>query len=270
MAVLLVAVLSGTPALGQETLPPVVINPDSVVVHAGAPGSLTVVDAPRRGGGGPVIRCMWHELVFHPDGSVTSRPVHPVEGKGFVIWCWFPDDSVVAGYPVLVVYDPADPVPGAAVAAEDAARFALARIDFERPGPELSPRGRQIPGVPTWLGVTSQLDYDPVTAQAGPVWATVRPVLRHVSWDTGDGTTVVCTTDAATTWSVGGSPQQSSACTHVYERSSGHEPHRVVATASWTILWRNDRDPTGWRVFDTLSISTTIAVEVAALQAAIR
>jgi hypothetical protein len=194
-----------------------------------------------------------------------------VPGDGFVLWCLHPDDSVVAGYPVLVVYDPSDPVPGAAVSTEEAARFALQRVAFDPPTSELSPAGRQVVGVETWLAVTSRLEYADVTAQAGPVWSTVRPVFRDARWRLGDGRTVVCTADATTVWVAGlPSSEQSSDCTHVYDRSSGGSGYSASVVVTWTILWRNDRDPVAWRVFDTLSLTTPVSIGVDSLQTAIR
>lgn len=266
----LMMLMAGFIVLGEAgaaaiDLPPVTIGPDTVTVTAGHPGDLAIVARPGAGRG-PVIRCFWHELAFDGGGSPRSRPTTPRRGATLVLWCVYPDDRVLEGYPRLARYDPADPLPGNAVSRADAARFALQRIRFAPPEPVLSPRSRQLVGVPTWLSVASELHHDPVTAQAGPVWSSVRPLFRDATWHMGDGATVVCTTDVATTWSA---DADDSTCRHVYE-SAAPDGYRAGVTVTWTILWRNDLDPSTWRVFDTLSLTTPLAVEVASLQAAIR
>jgi hypothetical protein len=258
------------PDAAADEIPPVVLGADSVTVAAGTPGSLRIVDRPRSSG--PAVRCAWHRLVWGNADPIGTAPVVPVEGSGYVLWCvHVADGSVVDGYPLLTVYDPADPIPGGAVSSADAARFALDRIRFEEPRPRLSPEAAQIVGVPTWLAVTSQLAYGDATAQAGPVWASVRPVFRDVSWAMGDGTAVVCADDVDVVWEPGRpADSQSSRCTHVYETASGPDGHPATVTATWDILWRNDRDPNRWQLFDTLSITTTVPIVADQLQAAIR
>jgi hypothetical protein len=80
------------------------------------------------------------------------------------------------------------------------AEFAQSQIDFDPPASVLSPSGRQIVGVATWLAVTSELEDPDVTAQAGLAWATVRTRFVEAVWDLGDGAVVTCTDDVATTW----------------------------------------------------------------------
>lgn len=256
-------------AAADDEPPPVDIGPDSVTVTAGTPGSLRLVQRP--GASGPAVRCAWHRLLWGDGDPTGTVPVVPEPGSGYVLWCiHVADGSVVDGYPRLVVYDPADPIPGGAVSSADAARFALDRIRFEAPAPRLSPESRQIVGVPTWLAVTSTLGYPDATAQAGPVWASVRPVFRDATWVMGDGTTVVCGDVVDAVWEPGRPVEsQSSGCTHVYETVSGGG-HRASVTVTWEILWRSDRDPDRWRLFDTLSIATPLPIVATQLQAAIR
>ena len=61
------------------------------------------------------------------------------------------------GYPVIVLFDPLEPVPGL-VDVIDVAEFAQSRLDFDSPAIELSPAVRQVVGVETWLDTVLGLE----------------------------------------------------------------------------------------------------------------
>ena len=77
---------------------------------------------------------------------------------------------------VLVVPEP-EPTP-VVVPAPDVVEeprleiYAHRALQFEQAVAELSPPVEQFVGVPTWLAVTSERAYAPITANAGPLWAT--------------------------------------------------------------------------------------------------
>ena len=186
--------------------------------------------------------------------------------------CWFTDPWVdgYPGYPVVTVYDPAAAPPGPLITTPAAARFALDSIEFAAPSIVTSPAGTQVVGVPSWFAVDSALDYAPASAQAGPVWATVRPVFRDVTWDLGDGTRLVCTDDATTRWDPTGPADQSSECAHTFTRvEPGDQPASIAATVSWTIWQRTDRTAGRWEVWGTVALTTPAVLPVIDLQAVI-
>lgn len=264
VVVLMGAVTRGTEIAAQE--PPVVLGPDTVVVHAGLPGTLRLVDAPARSG--PAARCGWYRLDVGEAAVLGVAAVRPSVGATYVLWCVHATSgATLAGYPTVAVYDPLAPLPGSAVSSYDAALYALAQIRFDAPVAELSPAADQVVGVPTWLAVVSRLDHPAVTAQAGPVWASVQAVPAEIEWDMGDGTVLTCAPRELSRWTGGDDVDPD--CAHVYERRSENGPWSGRVTARWTILWRSDRDPT-WRVFDTLALTSDLPVWVRDLESVIR
>ena len=154
VVVLMGAVTRGTETAAQE--PPVVLGPDTVVVQAGLPGTLRLVDAPARSG--PAARCGWYRLDVGEAAVLGVAAVRPSVGATYVLWCVHAaSGATLAGYPTVAVYDPLAPLPGSAVSSYDAALYALARIRFDAPVAELSPAADQVVGVPTWLAVEGTL-----------------------------------------------------------------------------------------------------------------
>ena len=243
-----------------------------LVVKAGAPGSLTLSHEPGRGGGGAVVYCGWYHFsvefgvhLFDPIGD----SVWPQPGSTYLLNCWRDSpDFPIPGYPTITQYRWRGEVPGPVVSSVDAARFAVANIDFEQPVIELSPPSRQVVGVPTWLAVTSRLSYGQVSANAGPVWATVRASFRDVTWDLGNGASRVCTTDATKLWDRANPQAPASRCSYTYTNSSG-SPFNVRATVRWDIE-QSTNEYERWRPWGTISRSSTARVPVAQLQASIR
>lgn len=245
------------------------------------------------------------QLVGQPDRNVVSRrigcvyymPLDIAEGLGFIdrqtainriesaiidttgipeltimILCRFTDDdSVVAGYPIPFDPPPYDPIgPPPIIDVVELAEWTVEQITFDPTVPELSPAADQVVGIPTWLAVTSQLDYAPVSAQAGPLWVTATPTFSHVDWDLGDGSAPVrCVADAATTWNPDlGETEQSSECTYTYtENGDGPDGERLVtATVTWNISVESSgaTPPAA-----PATQSTTAAINVRELQAVI-
>ena len=177
-----------------------VLTDTGFVVQASEIGSLRLVDEPRSAPVGVWIEC-FHFPLASIDVPVDSvgEPVIPRAGGVYHLACWYePGHDLVPGHPVVILFDPLEPVPGL-VDVIDVAEFAQSRLDLDPPAIELSPAARQVVGIETWLAVTSELEYLDVTAQAGLAWATVRTTFRDVTWDLGDGSTLTCTDDATTT-----------------------------------------------------------------------
>jgi len=275
------APLADTPAPPVRSLVPfadgstnVGYNDGTLSVEAGEPGSTTIVTNPGRGPVGRAVRCTWHEIggtafvvTWNPSESVVP------EADGFyVLVCVHTDDgSDLTDYPRVVQYTPTDPIPGGVVGVVEVAKFAIDSIAFETPIPVLSPPGRQIAGVQTWLGVTSKLIYRDVSAQAGNTWATVRPVLRRAVWIMGDGSTVSCSADVATIWNPDLSNEsQSTTCAHVFESVSGPHPFIGRVDVSWTIYELTDLHPNTWTVWGVITRGSPVSFSVGELQAVIR
>ena len=122
-------------------------------------------------------------------------------------------------------------------------------------------------GIPTWLAVTSTLDYEPVSAQAGPVWATARPEFAEAVWEMANGDIVRCRSDTARSWEP--VTPDDPRCSYTYE-STVAAPHRGRLTVRWTVRQLTDKSAGQWETWGTVAISAPIEWEVAQLQAAIR
>lgn len=243
-----------------------------LIVTAGSSGSLTITSHPGRTGTGPTIYCAW----FHFAGGFGSDvidlvgdPVYPQGGFVYALNCWTNNrDDPYPGYPLLTQYPGRREIPGEPVSTGEAARFAIDHLNFIRPVVALSPPVQQIVGVPTWLAVTSRLHYGEVSANAGPVWATVHASLRDVTWDLGNGSSLVCTQDVSKVWDSTSTQPQTSRCTYTYINSSG-SPFDLTATVRWNIWQQTNTNPS-WHWWGTISRSTTIPLNVTQLQSAIR
>ena len=273
-ALALSVVLLPGPAAGQEDPPPggttTDWDSDTLVVTAATPGTLELTDTPGAPFSGPRIYCAWFGLRIDGSGVEAFRIVDPEVGTTYVFDCWYTDPWVdpYPGYPIAAVFDPTVDPPGPLITTPEAARFALDSIQFASPLVVTSPAGAHVVGVPSWFAVASELDYEPASAQAGPVWATVRPVFRDVTWDLGDGDRLVCTVDATTEWEPTGPDTQATACSHTY-RTAGDTPAAVSATVHWTVWQQTDRTAGAWAVWGTVSLTTQVDVSVVDLQAAI-
>ena len=271
LAVLVLAVAPVAPAAAQAGTT-TEWSDHTLVVTAAAPGTLHLTDRPGTPYVGPRYFCAWFSLVI---GGTTLDAVaiaDPEVGTTYVYHCWFTDPWVdgYPGYPVVTVYDPVAVPPGPLITTAAAARFALDSIEFAAPSIVTSPAGAQVVGVPSWFAVDSALDYAPASAQAGPVWATVQPVFRDVTWDLGDDTRLVCTADATTRWDPSGPDDQTSSCTHTFTRvEPGDQPASIAATVSWTIWQRTDRTAGRWEVWGTVALTTPAVLPVIDLQAVI-
>jgi hypothetical protein len=240
----------------------------TLLVWAGSEADLVITGSPGSSGG-RLILCSWHDIGHAVDAPALGGVENLVEGHYYYIECHFSDDeSIVAGYPITASYIVGD-TPGIAADTAEVARFAVDHLDLESPLPALSPAGDQIVGVETWLAVTSQLDYPSISADAGPVWATVRPVFRSVTWNMGNGDRVTCTREggATTVWDRHGSANQHSNCTYVYGANGAGE-FAVSATITWDILQRNDQNPDE-HPWGSLTLGTALTVPVRELQAVI-
>ncbi len=273
-ALLAVLFASTSPAHAQDDPPPAdtttVWEDTTLIVTAATPATLALTETPGTPYDGPVIRCAWFELRIQGVALIAVQVADPITGTTYLFHCWFshPWADRHPAYPIAAVYDPVVDPPGPLVTTPVAARFALDSIEFERPEIVTSPAGPHVVGVPSWFAVGSELDYRSASAQAGPVWATVRPVFRDVTWRLGDGKHITCTADATTRWDPDGPDTQTSSCRHTYE-STHAEIGAAEATVSWTVWQRTDRTAGAWEVWGTVRLTTAADIDVLDLQAVI-
>jgi hypothetical protein len=204
----------------------------------------------------------WDIAVQHPAGQsgayyvVTCAPQNSRTGGGIV---WLPSGTAGA----------APTLPTPALLAEEA----IKELTFPSLSINASPStdGDQLVGLPTWLWL-EQGGWHPLTATAAvpgeSVTATATPT--SVTWNLGDGSTIVCQ-GPGTPYASADSPDESSpTCGHTYVTSSAGQPQdafTVRATVSWSVAWAgggqagtvpalNDTTTSALRVADVESLNT--------------
>lgn len=100
-----------------------------------------------------------------------------------------------------------------------------------------------IVGMPVWMWVQDPTSrtYGPVTASAsaGGITITATARVHKITWQMGDGTTVVCR-NAGKPYKSSFGNQKSPDCGHTYLRSSANKPggmFTVTATSDWIVTW---------------------------------
>lgn len=138
------------------------------------------------------------------------------------------------------------------------------------PAPTLrtDPAGTTLVNLATWLWITPAVwQAQSVTATAGTVSATAVARPAAVTWATGDGSESVCA-GPGTAYDPGRpAVAQSTACSHVYLRSSAGQPapdglpdqgaFRVTASIVWAVSWTARGAPGGGRLPDLVTSSST-------------
>ena len=120
-------------------------------------------------------------------------------------------------------------------------------------------------GMPVWMWAAEPgpSTVGPISASASAGGATVTATARvsTITWDMGDGNTVVCR-GGGTAYHPSYGRQQSPDCGHVYSTSSAGEPgdrFTVTATSAWVITWEG-AGQSGTIRMDGLSESVQVAV----------
>lgn len=198
-----------------------------------------------------------------PAGDPSWQGHEP--GDGAVYDCYQPQTGL------LIPIWAADPPPnsGAGPSPRDVAQLAiddmaLRAIDIGiTPSPIAGRIG--LVGMPVWMWAQSPDDhsYGPITAtaSAGGITITATATVQKVTWEMGDGTTVVCDS-AGTPYKAKHGKHPSPDCGHVYETSSAGEPggtYTVTATSAWVITWAG-AGQTGTIRLDGLQRSVEITV----------
>jgi hypothetical protein len=156
--------------------------------------------------------------------------------------------------------------PGAAqVSTADWAAQARNRMPLPTPRLSTSPATRTFVGVPTFLWI-DRAQWRPQTTSAGVATQTVTATATpsETVWNLGE-TTITCA-GPGTPYDPDGSPDQTSACSHSYQRSSAGQPDRkyqITATIRWHVTWTCTGDcdaPAGDLGFMTSSTNALLPV----------
>lgn len=206
-------------------------------------------------------------------GRPLAAPASPAAGSGGAWYVYRCTGKGVADAiyrpPVFIPDAPAAPGP---VLPDPAALARQAYDQLRLPSPviRLSPTGRQLVNLPTWLWL-DRAGWGAASATAAvpgeSVTATAKPT--SVAWSLGDGSTVSCA-GPGTPYSVGVNPAGGSPdCGHTYRRSSAGQPgaaYVVTATVHWSVTWAGAGQA---GAFAGLTTTATVNVPVAESQALI-
>ncbi len=214
--------------------------------------------------GGVVAAAFTARLLTAPASAPAAAP----KGAWYVYKCTGKGAADAIYRPPVFIAD----APNAPVAARpDPAALARQTYDQLRlpsPSIRLSPVGRQLVNLPTWLwldragwiaaSATAAVPGESVTATAVPT---------SVTWVLGDGSTVTCA-GPGTPYSTGLNPAGGSPdCGHIYRQSSAGQPSAmfaVSATVHWSVTWAGAGQG---GTFAGLTTTATVTVPVAESQA---
>lgn len=115
------------------------------------------------------------------------------------------------------------------------------------PGPQIGiapdPSGAGLVGLPVWLWTENvEATWGPVPGQAtipGVITVTAQAEAARITWDMGDGNTVVCEHPGTPYQATFGS-KPSPTCGHVYAAASAGQPDgrfTITATTDWRVTW---------------------------------
>jgi hypothetical protein len=213
-------------------------TPVAVVVRAGS----SEIASYRRPGAasGPTWTCGYHALGAETDTVLPSLGrdrVSPEPGRYYGLLCRDDDGRLV--YERYLRYELGDPFSGM-LAAERAAALAYEELVLPQPDLRHNPPGEQVVGIPTWLWIDDAWEPRSASATIGDVTSTVSAEPVDVTWELGDGTTVVCP-GPGSPYEVARPPEaQSTDCRHTYIWSSHSHPagaYELRARMRYRISW---------------------------------
>lgn len=186
-------------------------------------------------------------------------------GDGAVYRCWQPWAAFQ-----MYVWRPTPPdVAAAGPSPREVAELAVDQMDLHAITigitPEPGPGSIGLVGMPVWMWAAdpgpSTVGPITATASSGGVTVTATATLHQITWDMGDGTTVVCT-GPGTPYTPSRGTAQSPDCGHTYTTTSDSRPgdvFTVSATSDWVVSWAG-AGQTGTIRLDGLTQSAQIAV----------
>jgi hypothetical protein len=260
----LVALIAGTTASASAQ--------DGEVVVGGGEANVTVIyeadivaNSPGDGSREPwPYTCRWFALI---GGSEIEafRTANPTAGTRYRLVCTPRDQFDVPPISQIVIYNPAEPIPGgpfvSSLQVRDVAR------DVLRPNPLLvgvSPNDVQITGVETWLWPDGSIDRVAATAAAGGLVVTVQARWRGTTFDMAeDGSDPIrCVQQRAWT-----ERAVNPDCAHTYLTEAALRT--ITASSDWDVVWRDNAAQPGPVFLETITAVEAIDVEVIDLEAVI-
>lgn len=182
-------------------------------------------------------KCYWKLMDPQPEYTAGTWDGHP-EGDGAIYFYTCPPFTPGGDGGEGMEWEATQP--GApAVTPVELAQRAYKMLVLPTPSLVLSPTGRQLVNLPTWLAVTGWTAQSATATVPGlSATATARPTT--VSWSLGDGATLSCD-GPGTVFTSGDDPSAASpTCGHTYRRSSTGQPgavYTVTATVHWSVSW---------------------------------
>ncbi len=232
-------------------------------------------------------------------GSSASSPVHSGGGSGSSSPCyWQPLSTANSGpstvpgtwyaeicpgfqpyLPTQVVFVPTSPAsagPVAVVSPSTVAEQAVRSISLPSPMIELNPSPDSITGLATWLWISPGIWHSySATASVAGISATAWAVPSSVTWNMGDGNSVVCD-GSGTAYQVNiPASVQNTSCSYTYETTSAGQPSpdgdpddgafTVTATIVWKVSWTSSVPGEGGTL-PSLETSSSVPVRVVQVQ----
>jgi hypothetical protein len=252
-----------------------VASVEQAVVEGGAPRAAPV-GRPRRCDvyAEPVGAAGRMDGISNDPGSGQAGGDTPVDGSSMVVGeryyvqCRYVDDGSLA-YLSDFVHDPGvSPGPSAAAIA----RQVYEQVPLVFPQPHTSPPlgAPHLVGFPTWFWVDGTVwrSFDAHASLAG-ITVSVVAEPKSLHWDMGDGTSLTCA-GPGTAWTADTPADQRSACSHVYQFVSAHQPdgrYHGQVTVVWSVSWSASTGESGG--LPDASRSTSFTLDVGQRQAVV-
>jgi hypothetical protein len=161
-----------------------------------------------------------------------------VEANSYYQECWYVDSGTIF-FAQEFTYTPGEQGPNAYALAQ----VARSRTPLGLPEPQMAPAvdADHLVGLATWLWVDPTY-WQPVTAHAEVpgVAVTVTAAPLRLTWEMGDGETVVCD-GPGTPWDFDGPNPDSSDCSHTFRYVSAGQDgggYRGSVTMEWDVTWQ--------------------------------
>ena len=176
-----------------------------------------------------------------PPGDTADQPPPGEIGGYYLVTCTW--DTTGTGGALVWLTTGATPDPAVPPTPATLAQQAVKKLTLPGFTVDASPSvaADQLVGLPTWLWLGGA-DWQAVTATAAVPGQSVTAVATPttVTWNLGDGTSLMCEGPGAP-YAAGDSPGEASpTCGHTFTASSAgqaHDAYTVTATISWSVTW---------------------------------
>jgi hypothetical protein len=240
--------------------------PEAVVVSG---GDGQIIAKKKTGGSGGTWRCRYFANVAGEGAPSLGEPITPEVGQFVALICF--DATGLLVHTEALYFDPANPL-GNLAAGYRAAEAAREQVHPIEPDIHLSPPAAafQLVGVPSWFWIGEAWVPASASATIGAVTSTVTATPTAVDWQTGDCTTLSCDRPGTPFDPRRPVVSQHSDCTHIYTRSSRHQPggvYQVTATIHYVVTWEASTGEGG--ALEPITREASLAVRVQEAQALI-